>query len=66
MPRTVSYITIPPLSYEEEVKRLRIPKKRRKELEAMVQDTWAAYLRDKETGHSPNDLEASRKSAPAA
>jgi hypothetical protein len=65
MPKPI-HITAPPLSYQEIVRRLRIPKKRRTELEAIVEQALAERQTRKEATRNSGDLEESSKSAPAA
>lgn len=65
MPKSV-HITTPPLSYEEQVRRLRIPKKRLKELEAIADKAWADFQTQKEASRSRIGAEENPKSASAA
>ena len=66
MPRSVR-ITTPPLSSEEEAKRLGIPEDRQKELQAMVEEYLKHLGAEKEavTG-TAIEREEKRKNAPAA
>jgi len=68
MPKSVQ-LTIPPLSEkerEERVKQLRIPKRRQKELLAMVQEAWEKIGKFADDPMNSAVSEESRKSAPAA
>jgi hypothetical protein len=63
------HIALPPLSEkerEESLSRLRIPSKRQKELQAILDQAWAEHLKHKEASLNSVDSEERRKSAPAA
>ncbi|MGH9607307.1 MAG: hypothetical protein ACRD3N_16595 [Terracidiphilus sp.] len=66
MPKSV-HITTPPLSSEEEAKRLGIPKHRQKELRALAEE-FVKQLRAKEkaVAGAPIEREEKRKNASAA
>jgi len=68
MPKSV-HITTPPLSEterKEQLKRLRIPRKRQKELQALLDLARVRFSGARELSVAADDLEESRKSAPAA
>ncbi len=66
MPKSV-HITKPPLSSEEEAKRLRIPKRRQKELFALAEE-YVKQLRAKEKAiaDAPTERREKRKNAASA
>ena len=52
MPRPVAYITTPPPSHESIIRRLRIPKKRQRELLAIMDEGWARLAAEKQAAAS--------------
>lgn len=67
MTRPVAHITAPIDPLEVRIKRLRIPKARQKELQAIVDEVWARYSKlEQAPKNGTNEAGKKRKRAAAA
>jgi hypothetical protein len=66
MPRPVAILKTPPEPIEVRIAKLRIPKKRQKQLKAMMDEAWAQFEKEKALQRSVSEVQEKRPDASAA